>query len=46
MYIICTTKEHPRRAAESGQLDQARRDAGHSVIVLIQNGLNIEKPVR
>lgn len=44
-YIICTTKNNPDVPPTLVELIQPAVTPGHSVIVLIQNGLNIEKPL-
>jgi 2-dehydropantoate 2-reductase len=44
-YIICTTKNIPDVPPSLGDLIKPAVTPGHSVIVLIQNGLNIEKPL-
>ncbi|KIW63109.1 hypothetical protein PV04_09985 [Phialophora macrospora] len=44
-YIICTTKNIPDVPPSLSDLIKPAVTPGHSVIVLIQNGLNIEKPL-
>lgn len=44
-YIICTTKNIPDVPPTLVDLIKPAVTPGHSVIVLIQNGLNIEKPL-
>jgi 2-dehydropantoate 2-reductase len=44
-YIICTTKNIPDVPPTVVDLIRPAVTPGHSVIVLIQNGLNIEKPL-
>lgn len=44
-YIICTTKNIPDVPPTVVDLIKPAVTPGHSVIVLIQNGLNIEKPL-
>ncbi|RVX68793.1 hypothetical protein B0A52_07679 [Exophiala mesophila] len=44
-YVICTTKNIPDIPPSIVDLIQPAITPGHSVIVLIQNGLNIEKPL-
>jgi hypothetical protein len=46
MYIICTTKNIPDVPPSLGDLIKPAVTPGHSIIVLIQNGLNMEKPLR
>ncbi|KAJ5937906.1 2-dehydropantoate 2-reductase [Penicillium verhagenii] len=43
-YIVCCTKNTPD-ISPIGQIIAPAVSAGHTVIVLIQNGLNIEKPL-
>ncbi|KAK5053290.1 hypothetical protein LTR84_002264 [Exophiala bonariae] len=44
-YIICTTKNNPDIPPTLVDLISPAVTPGHSVIVLVQNGLNIEKPL-
>ncbi|KEF55186.1 2-dehydropantoate 2-reductase [Exophiala aquamarina CBS 119918] len=44
-YIICTTKNIPDIPPTLVDLIKPAVTPGHSVIVLVQNGLNIEKPL-
>ena len=44
-YIICTTKNVPDVPPTLVDLIKPAVTPGHSVVVLVQNGLNIEKPV-
>ena len=44
-YIVCTTKNIPDVPPTVAELIAPAVTSGHSVIVLIQNGLNIEKPL-
>lgn len=44
-YVICTTKNIPDIPPSVVDLIRPAVTPGHSVIVLIQNGLNIEKPL-
>ena len=44
-YVICTTKNIPDVPPTVVELIRPAVTPGHSVIVLIQNGLNIEKPL-
>jgi 2-dehydropantoate 2-reductase len=44
-YIVCTTKNAPDVPPELANLISPAVTPGHTVIVLIQNGLNIEKPL-
>ena len=44
-YIVCTTKNIPDVSPSLAELIRPAVTPGHSVIVLVQNGLNIEKPL-
>lgn len=44
-YVICTTKNNPDIPPTLVDLIKPAITPGHSVIVLVQNGLNIEKPL-
>lgn len=44
-YIVCTTKNYPDIPPSLASLIAPAVTAGHTVIVLVQNGLNIEKPL-
>ncbi|KAJ2903517.1 6-phosphogluconate dehydrogenase C-terminal domain-like protein [Zalerion maritima] len=44
-YIVCTTKNIPDVPPALAELIRPAVTPGHSVIVLAQNGLNIEKPL-
>src|SRR5262245_29968715 len=44
-YVICTTKNVPDVPPTVVDLIKPAVTPGHSVILLIQNGLNIEKPL-
>lgn len=44
-YVVCTTKNIPDHPPPLSSQIAAAITPGHTVIVLIQNGLNIEKPI-
>lgn len=44
-YIICTTKNIPDVSPTLAEVIQPAVTPGYSIIVLIQNGLNIERPI-
>ncbi|KAI9933128.1 hypothetical protein ASPWEDRAFT_42886 [Aspergillus wentii DTO 134E9] len=44
-YIICTTKNIPDVSPTVAEIIKPAVTPGHSIIVLMQNGLNIEKPI-
>lgn len=44
-YIICTTKNIPDSTLKVVDMIGPAITAGHTIIVLVQNGLNIEKPI-
>lgn len=45
-YVICTTKNVPDVSPTLAELIRPAISPGHSIIILIQNGLNIEKPIQ
>ncbi|CAD0015981.1 unnamed protein product [Aureobasidium pullulans] len=44
-YIVCTTKNIPDSSTKVVDLIAPAVIPGHTVVVLVQNGLNIEKPI-
>lgn len=44
-YIVCTTKNIPDSTLKVVDMLAPAITAGHTIIVLMQNGLNIEKPI-
>ncbi|KKY20018.1 putative 2-dehydropantoate 2-reductase family [Phaeomoniella chlamydospora] len=44
-YIVCTTKNIPDVPPTLAEIIKPAVTPGHSVVVLVQNGLNIERPI-